>query len=264
MSQADLDTTPYCDKADVKDRLLIKSADTSYDTALDNAIIEASRTVDIFLKPYADVPLQYTIPDPVIIITADLSSSIFKRRLIPSEVKIRGAMQPDMINDIDGTGWFALALKKLLDYIKNYYALEETPDASNLMYNPEIFKELFVKGILTLKEARAYMGNASTAINEALNKVLTTTQTLVDTKTLTKTETNVLSDTESLNRIEDLTTTKTLATNETKNTIVVDSMTKLDTHRSYPTKKQRGFGFIKGNATSDNVGAGYTKESESA
>ena len=51
----------YCVKDDVKDRLLVKVADTSYDDALDNAIIEASRTVDIFLKPYTTVPIEDTV-----------------------------------------------------------------------------------------------------------------------------------------------------------------------------------------------------------
>ena len=210
MSESDMDTTPYCAIADVKDRLLIKTADSSYDTAMTNAIIEASRTIDIFLKPYTDVPLQYTVPDPVIIIAADLAASIFKRRLVPSEVKIRGAMQPDMINDIDGTGWFALAFKKLLDYIKNYYALVEQPDASDVVYNPDVFKELFIKGILTLKEARAYMGNAAATIKNILDEVVTRTETrtLTDTKALVKGETNTLTETDTI--------TKTLETSDTQ------------------------------------------------
>jgi hypothetical protein len=224
------DTTPYCDKVDVKERLLIKSVDTSYDTALDNAIIEASRTIDTFLKPYEEVPLQYTVPDQIVIIAGDLSSSIFKRRLVPSEVKVRGALQPDMINDIDGTGWFALALKKILDYIKAFYALAVTPDNDSVMVNPNVYKELFMKGILTLKEARDYMGDTDSAIKEALIKTLTVTQTLTDTKTTTLTQT--------------------------------DTVTKDITETMYPTKRQKAFGFTSGRSTADNVGAGYGKDSE--
>ena len=117
-------STVYCVKNDVKDRLLIALTDTSYDTALDVAIAESSRTIDIFLKPYVTVPL-VSVDTQVEIICADMSASIFKRRLIPQEVKLRGTLQPDMINDVDGTGWFAVGLKKLLDYIKSYYSLAE-------------------------------------------------------------------------------------------------------------------------------------------
>ena len=217
------DTTPYCDKADVKERLLIKSTDTSYDTALDNAIVEASRTIDIFLKPYTDVPLE-DIPDQIVVIAGDLSASIFKRRLIPSEVKVRGALQPDMINDIDGTGWFALALKKILDYIKAFYALDVTPDTDSVMVNPNVYKELFMKGILTLKEARAYMGNASAAISDILIKKITETRTITDDITVKK--------------------------------VGVKSDTELLTKREYVTKKQKKFGFISGKDITDNP-AGY-------
>ena len=258
--ESTMDTTPYCAVNDVKDRLLVKNADTSYDAAITIAIIEASRTVDIFLKPYETVPLQYTVPDPVIIITADLSASIFKRRLIPSEVKIRGPLQPDMINDVDGTGWFAMALKKLLDYIKNYYALAVTPDTDDKVYNPEVFKELFAKGILTLKEARAYMANATEAIQNILNEVYTRTATLHDTKVLVKSETNVTSDA----TVETLTSTKHLDTSAVSNKIEVESMTKLNTKREYVTKKQRGFGFVSGKDVSDNAQAGYKKDGEAS
>jgi hypothetical protein len=284
MSESDMDTTPYCAVNDVKDRLLVKTTDTSYDTAITNAIVGASRTVDIFLKPYEVVPLSYTVPDPIIIVTADLAASIFKRRLVPSEVKIRGAMQPDMINDIDGTGWFALALKKLLDYIKNYYALAVSTNASNSVYNPELFKELFVKGILTLKEARAYMGNASATIKDVLNEIITRTETktLTDTQILTKTETKALTDTEDITKTISLeenqevtkvlsdtetlvkSTTQGITTNKIDTATATKALTETETITStkYPTKRQKSFGFTSGRSSADDVGAGTGKDSE--
>ena len=174
-------STVYCTKDDVMDRLLIKSTDTSYDTALDIAIAEASRTVDIFLKPYTTVPL-VTYDEQISIITSDFAANIFKRRLNPQEVKLRGTMQPDLINDVDGTGWFAMGLKKMLDYIKSYYALAEPASTENAMVNPEVYMQLFKNGTITLKEARALMADADSVITKKLNEISTITKTTTDIK----------------------------------------------------------------------------------
>ena len=133
----------YCSQADVIDRTLILTADVvsgKYQSAIDYAINEASRTVDDFLLPYypagglpfnGHLPEQTStvgngnasVPDQIVIVTADFAASIFKRRLNPNELRIRGGMQPDMINDVDGTGWFAMALKKLQEFIKATFGL---------------------------------------------------------------------------------------------------------------------------------------------
>lgn len=266
----------YCTKADIKDRMLIASTDTTYDTSLDIAIIEASRTVDIFLKPYVTVPL-VTYDDAISIITADMSSSIFKRRLMPSEVKLRGSLQPDMINDVDGTGWFAVGLKKLLDYIKSYYALLEPASTSSAMVNPEVYMELFKNGTVTLKEARALMANASSVITKKLNEISTLTKTEDLTKTdienitIVKSTTDGLTKTDNIditkvNRLTDTeSATKTLVKNltdnliETKNKINMESNTKLVTEREYKTKKQKMFTFVEGNP--DTLGT-YKEQSD--
>ena len=175
----------YCVKDDVKDRLLITTSDTSYDTALDIAIAEASRTVDIFLKPYTTVPLEDTVPDQVAYITADFASSIFKRRLIPQEVKLRGTIQPDMINDVDGTGWFAVGLKKLQDYIKSYYILAQ--EIGNTAHNPDIYVKLFKMGLITGKEARLFINNGSSIANTEID-------TIISTKSITESITKITRD----------------------------------------------------------------------
>ena len=264
MSIADMDQTMYCEVADVKERVLIKTADTSYDTAITRAIVEASRTVDLFLTPYeVSLPLSYTIPDMIVIITADMSCSVFKRRLIPNEVKVRGSLQPDMINDVDGTGWFALALKKILDYIKNTYALAQDPNSDSISFNPNVYKELFTKGLITLTEARAFMADENSAITEALNKVLTITQTLTDTQNIDITKT--LTQTDNVNKtiVENTTAGKTLTNDVTATLNQTDTVSKKITELKYPTKKQKSFGFISGKATAL-YPAGYKKDSEVA
>jgi hypothetical protein len=174
--------TAYSTKTAIKDRLLIASTDTSYDTALDTAIAEADRTIDIFLKPYVTVPLT-SVSDQIAIISADFASSIFKRRLVPQEVKLRGTLQPDMINDVDGTGWFAVGLKKLLDYIKSYYALAQAASTADAIVNPDVYMELFKNGVLTLKEARALMASSTAVITKRIAETTTAGRTLTNTET---------------------------------------------------------------------------------
>jgi hypothetical protein len=212
-------TTQYCDPTYVKDRVIISTSNTNYDTYLTNAIVEASRLVDMFLTPYITVPLTGTIPDPIIFITADFAASIFKRRYIPNEAKIRGANTPDFLGDVDATGWFALGMKKMLDYIRVTYGIGAqgiNPAQTNAVtVNPDIYMGLYAKGILTLQEARQYMANATSTVREALDKVFTTTK------------------------------------------LDMESLTKLTTHRIYITKKQNSFGFIKGKSNVWDTNGGY-------
>jgi hypothetical protein len=285
-------SNPYCDKDMVKDRMLIVLSDTSYNDALDVAIEEASRLVDVFLKPYTTVPLtdivyedatqtntqsespvelklsdeitvaktyivQYllggnnvttsygqiyingapvgtlnevvtnfqpfseeiicsagdiiqifgyvsgssgqwcivknfkvtevSLNDQIAAITADFAASMFKRRMLPDDVKIRGALQPDMINEIDSSGWFAQGVRKIEQYIKSYYTLAQT--VGNTAHNPDIYLNLFKSGIITGKEARAFINTASAI---ALTKIdtITRTETIIRTEDVTKTEYN--------------------------------------------------------------------------
>jgi hypothetical protein len=197
----------YCEKGPVKDRVLINPSDTSYDDALDVAIEEASRLVDIFLKPYVDtIPLE-DWNDQISAITADFSASIFKRRMLPDEVKIPGSLQPDQMNEINAQGWFGQGIRKIEMYIKSYYTLAVAV-IGNIVHNPDIYISLFEKGIITGKEARNFISTDFAIANKRIDDV---------TKTLTETDT----------------ITKTLTTHET--------------HDKYITKKQKSFAFVEGN-----------------
>jgi len=193
MSESTMNQTQYCAVADLVDRMLVKANDVAnYTPEMTYCIVEASRMVDTFLMPYVTtLPYVVTgvgknIPDQIVIVAADFSASIFKRRYVPSEVKMKNLM-PDMINDVDGSGWFALGLKKLIEYIKDNFALtNNSPDTNGLVFNPEIMKELYAKGIITMKEARAYMANPNQAIQEAINRITTETLTRLESQTITK------------------------------------------------------------------------------
>jgi hypothetical protein len=79
-------------------------------------------------------------------------------------------------------------MKKMLDYIRVTYGFGATGNnpaqASGVTVNPELYMSLYAKGILTLQEARSYMGNAASTIQEAINKILKTTK--LDNETLVK------------------------------------------------------------------------------
>jgi hypothetical protein len=157
----------------VQDRLLINLSDDSYNIPLGLACVEASRLVDLFLTPY-ETTLPLTSPDTMIqMVTADFAASIFKRRQYPSEQSMKPALQPDMVNDVDGTGWFAVGLKRLQDYIKVKYALAVV--IGNTVYNSDIYDKLYKDGLITLKEARLYMHLATVVAknienNEVINR----------------------------------------------------------------------------------------------
>ena len=208
----------YCDKAVVKDRLLIASADTSYDTALDQAIAEASRMIDIFLKPYTSIPIPdaggVTTADAQIQqITGDFSASIFKRRMVPNEVTLRGSMLPnamDIVSEMDASGWFAIGIRKLELYIKSFYTLAETIGIT--VHNPDIWINLLQKGVITGKEAREGIKGVS---DIALKQVENLDKTIVETRT------------ETLTKTDSITATKDL------------------TETQYVTKKQKSFAFVE-------------------
>jgi len=160
----------YCTINDIKARMLIESIDTQYDSALNNAANEATEIINMFLKPYTTVPL--VNPTGMIVeITADFGASVFKRRYLPNEVRLRG---PPILEGVDSTtqaeaeGWFGLAKSKLEFYIRNTYVL-----AQNLasIYNPEIFLEMLRRGIITGKEARAFINNATVLYTKKIDQL---------------------------------------------------------------------------------------------
>ncbi|MGB9856098.1 MAG: hypothetical protein ACPLKS_06110 [Caldisericum exile] len=107
-----------------------------------------------------DVSLVATVkcyPYEIQQITADFAASIFKRRMMPEDVNLRGALQPDQINQIDATGWFSLGIAKLERYIKSKYVIQDKPLTTTL-YNPDVYIELFNRGIITAAEVREFTG----------------------------------------------------------------------------------------------------------
>jgi phage gp36-like protein len=157
--------TMYCNINDVKDRLLIDVTDTSYDNALNNAINEASVVCDMFLRAYTNVPLTSPYPDEVRYACADIAASIFKRRMMPEDVTLRGALQPDQLNQMDATGWFALGIRKLEQFIKSKFGIQDKP-LQNTIYNPELYIELFNRGLITIAEVRQFIVNPDVKIVE--------------------------------------------------------------------------------------------------
>ena len=174
----------YCSNAAVKERILILEADNSYDAALDSAILEASRLVDIFLMPYVTTPLTGNdVTTQIAAITADFGASIFKRRMMPTEMQIRGPMEPTQLNEVNASGWFAIAIRKIEMYIRSKYVLATT--IGNTAHNPDIYVTLLEKGVITGKEARAFINNATELVlkrTEDITKTLVT----VDNETIIK------------------------------------------------------------------------------
>jgi hypothetical protein len=160
----------YCGLNAVKDRLLIATDDTSYNDSLTTAICEASRLVDTFLRAYTTVPLaENDVTSEISMITADFAASIFKRRMMPEDVTLRGALQPDQLNQIDATGWFALGIRKLEQYIKSKYVIQNKALQSTI-YNPELYIELFNRGLITGAEVRQFIVNPDVKIVEHKEK----------------------------------------------------------------------------------------------
>lgn len=169
----------------IKDRMLINTTDNSYGpngsgtSPLEKAAVEASRLMDLFLKPYVTVPFTTFPLDAILqMICADFAASIFKRRQFPSEQSMKPSLQPDMINDVEGTGWFAVGLKRLQDYIKTVYALGVSVPSS--VSNPAIYAQLYKDGSITLKELRSYLADPNAAITQRLQEIKTMNHSLVD------------------------------------------------------------------------------------
>ena len=273
--------TVYCDITLLKDRLLIGVNDTQYDDALNNAVNEASRLVDLFLKPYTNVPLN-DADEQIEAITADFGASIFKRRMLPDEVRMRGTdiLQPDL-GAVDATGWFALALRKIEQYIKNYYVLTQAfAENGSTVHNPRLYLQMLKEGIITGKEARQMMDTAtietikeiqeltktlitnetitlskevSDILNQTVNRELTTndtqniSKTIVDTvnDTLHKiyTDNETISIEKTLTQILNDTITQTISIDKTLATN--ETLTTNETVSEYKTKRQKSFVFIK-------------------
>jgi len=171
----------YCTTDLVKDRLLIDVNDTTYEEALHNAIEEASRVCDMFLRAYTNVPLEpeileermsgcgtiyvYVYYYEIQQATADIAASIFKRRMMPEDVTLRGALQPDQLNQMDATGWFALGIRKLEQFIKSKFGIQDKP-LQDTIYNPELYIELFNRGLITIAEVRQFIVNPDVKIVE--------------------------------------------------------------------------------------------------
>jgi hypothetical protein len=175
-------TPTETDGDSVKDRMLIKiaGADTSFDTPLQVAALEASRLMDLFLTPYEpSLPFtSFPLNALLQMICADFTASVFKRRQYPMEQTLRPALQPDMINDVEGTGWFAVGLKRLQDYIKVKYALGVKVPSS--VSNPAIYAQLYKDGSITLMELRSYLSDPDAAITQRLQEIKTMSHSLVD------------------------------------------------------------------------------------
>ena len=149
--------TGYCDHDLIKERLLIESTDETYDAELDSAAVEASRLIDIYLTPYTTVPLGGDIPEQILYICADFAASIFKRRMMPSEVNIRGQLSPEGGNVIEASGWWALALKKLEEYIKSTYHLADKAFTWSTVQDPDVVLRALDRRVIGIAEARALL-----------------------------------------------------------------------------------------------------------
>lgn len=199
----------YCSIDLIKDRILDPHSDTQYNADLEAAGTEASRVVDIFLKPYTTVPLSGTIPDAVVIITADFAASVFKRRMLPEEVKMQPELTPENLNQMEATGWFAQGMKKLQEYIRSYYTLAQGfSEDGAAVHNPMAYAELVKRGVITAKEARAMLSAANSIVNHIIDEIC-----------------------------------KTITISEIKDKVETVSTTE----QRYDTKKQKSFVFVRSN-----------------
>jgi hypothetical protein len=126
----------YAYVSEIKKRVLGKSTDTSFDSEMQKVAYEASRLIDNVLYYYTanltntDTrnPIYWqqntsNVPPQITDIANDLGASIFKRRMLPNEVKIRGPQLPLDNQEvvIDSQGWYALAWSKLQSFIRSNY-----------------------------------------------------------------------------------------------------------------------------------------------
>ena len=180
--------TNYAALNDVKDRMLIALNDTNYNTALNAAMNEASVVVDMFLVAYTTIPLN-PVPDAIAIATADIAASIFKRRMMPEDVEIKGNLTPDNEGELVARGWFGQGIQKLEQYIRSVYVIGT---AITTISNPQVYMDLYNRKIITAKEAREFMTAAAAVVKnvtDTLVKNLTEINVKVDIKSTTETVT---------------------------------------------------------------------------
>jgi len=159
----------YCTRDMIKERMLIESADDSYNDALDSAAVEASRLIDLYLTPYCVVPLGGDVPAQIEYICADFATSIFKRRMMPDEVKLQGQLQADNLSQMEATGWYAIAKSKLDEYIKVTYNLADKAFTWSSCTDPAIILNALDKRVITVAEARALLKALSISTNTSQN-----------------------------------------------------------------------------------------------
>lgn len=210
----------------VKDRMLIPSTDTSYDAAIDIACQEASALVDVYITPYvASVPVG-SPDDAFKSIVADFASSIFKRRMVPQEVELKGVIGPEGLQATEASGWYGIDMSKLETYIRNNYVLAAT--LGSTVHNPDIILKLFEKKLVTGKQARELM-NASFQ--------------------------------ESVTKLENLSKVQNVAITETVVKTVTETDTKNDTQSKYHTTRQHSMSFISSDGVNTSDG-GYTDDGD--
>lgn len=109
----------YCSGSDIKDRMNILSSDGTYDVSITGSISEAMSYIDGVLREYTAVPLTgANITTQVRYCAADIAAGIFKRRFMPSEVKMQGSTS-DNVTYYEG--WWALGVQRLNDFIRSNY-----------------------------------------------------------------------------------------------------------------------------------------------
>jgi len=133
--------------------------------SIDYIKTEASGCATSYIDDVSLITSGGDYPEEIKVITADFAASVFKRRMMPEDVTLRGALQPDQINQVDATGWFALGLRKLEQYIKSKYIIQNKTLQSTI-YNPELYIELFNRGLITGAEVRQFIVNPDVKIVE--------------------------------------------------------------------------------------------------
>lgn len=146
----------YCDPLLVKDMMLIASDDDQYDDAIDAAIEESSRLIDVYLMPFTTTPLAN--PDDIIqYICANFACSRFKVRMMPTEVQIQGQLQPDNLAQVTASGFWAIGKNMMDEYIKSKYNLADTSFTWASCQDPNQVVSALSQKIITVAEARAIL-----------------------------------------------------------------------------------------------------------
>jgi len=123
--------THYGNINGIKSRLNIPESNTSYDTAMTEALEEASRVIDMYLAPYVGTEDVYNtisfsfktlpltiVPDIINDIAEDFGVVFFKRRDVPKGVGLTGSF--GAYNETL-EGYIAQGQKKLETFINTYF-----------------------------------------------------------------------------------------------------------------------------------------------